>query len=105
MIESKFGDLEFDFGYYTQLEVNLFFAAGLVGEFQHIGFAVPQQHARFGGAGFADLGFVLLGWFVVAGGGKIGDALAECLCFFVKLPCELLSDFQAAFGVVDGEHH
>ena len=81
------------------LEVALFFAAGLVGEFQHIGFAVPQQHTRFGGAGFADLGFVLLGGIVVAGGGKIGDALGEGLCFFVKLPCELLSDFQAAFGV------
>ena len=80
-------------------EVALFFAAGLVGEFQHIGFAVPQQHTRFGGAGFADLGFVLLGGLVVAGGGKIGDALAEGLCFFVKLPCELLSDFQAAFGL------
>ena len=24
MIESKFGELEFDFGYYTKLEVNLF---------------------------------------------------------------------------------
>ena len=80
-------------------EVALFFAVGLVGEFQHIGFAVPQQHTRFGGAGFADLGFVLLGGFVVACAGKIGDALGEGLRFFVKLPCELLSDFQAAFGV------
>lgn len=24
MIESKFGELEFDFGYYTKIEVNLF---------------------------------------------------------------------------------
>ena len=83
----------------------MFFAVGLVGEFQHIGVAVPQQHTCFGGAGFADLGFVLLGGFVVARAGKIGDALGDGLRFLVKLPCELLSDFQAAFGVVCCENH
>ena len=30
MIESKFGELEFDFGYYTQLEVNLFSQSQIV---------------------------------------------------------------------------
>ena len=30
MIESKFGELEFDFGYYTKLEVNLFSQSQIV---------------------------------------------------------------------------